>query len=198
MTIDRVVADFFVSLHSTLLTHLAWMVTSLGNEATLCLASVVLLGWCLFRGQHREALTVAIGMAGSAAMTVGVKHLVQRARPGAEFRVPGAGPDQSFSFPSGHTMNTTVFVIVLGAVLWPWLVTRTRRTCVVGMGAVVALTVGASRIYLGYHWFTDVLAGLAIGATWGLLVVWFLCRTGNPDGGLLVNPADQRWQSQKG
>ena len=178
MSLDHAVADFFAAHHTPALTNLAWAVTSIGNEITLFLASLILVIVCLVRGRQRDALMVAIGMAGSAALTVGIKNLVQRQRPGAEYRVPGAGADNSYSFPSGHTMNTTVFVILLVAVLWPFLTTRAARTVAVVVAATTAIAVGVSRLYLGYHWFTDVLAGLLIGAAWaGGLVAWFRSRS---------------------
>ncbi|MGO4258670.1 phosphatase PAP2 family protein [Marmoricola sp. RAF53] len=173
MSIDHAVADFFAAHHATALTTLAWTVTAIGNEITLFVASLALLTVCLARGQRRDALMVAVGMAGSAALTVGIKNVVQRERPGAEYRVPGAGADSSYSFPSGHTMNTMVFVILLVAVLWPYLTPRAARPVAVVTAAATAVSVGVSRLYLGYHWFTDVMAGLLIGAAWaGGLVAW--------------------------
>jgi membrane-associated phospholipid phosphatase len=173
MSLDHSVAEFFARHHSPNVTHIVWVVTSIGNEVTLALATLLLLSFTVWRGRYRDTLLVLSGMAGASALTLGFKHVVKRARPGADFRAPGAGADHSYSFPSGHTLNTTVFVILLVAVLLPHLRARRSRVGAGAAAAVVAVAVGLSRLYLGYHWATDVLAGLLLGTTWALaLVAW--------------------------
>ena len=106
----------------------------------------------------------AIGMAGSAALTVLVKHLVARARPGA---ADVLGPvDHSYSFPSGHTLNSAVFLGLLVWLLWPALRSHAARTMAVAAAALLAAGVGASRVYLGLHWVTDVLAAWLLAGAW--------------------------------
>jgi len=91
-----------------------------------------------------------------------VKQLTHRARPPAHLAVAHYG---GYAFPSGHA---TLSVAVWGAVAltiganatWP------RRTGLVAAAAVIAITIGVTRLYLGAHWLTDVLAGWALGAGW--------------------------------
>jgi undecaprenyl-diphosphatase len=169
MTVDHAVADFFATHHSHLATQVAWAVTTVGDEATLAVASLALLAFTFLTGRRRETLMVVVAMGGAAALTLGVKDVVRRTRPGAHYVVGAV--DHSYSFPSGHTLDTTVFLTVLVATAWPALAGPRSRAIACAAAALVAISVGLTRLYLGYHWATDVIGGLVLGATWAGLVV---------------------------
>ncbi|RNL78936.1 phosphatase PAP2 family protein [Nocardioides marmorisolisilvae] len=173
MSLDHSVATYIDHHRSAALTHVAWFVTGFGNEVTIALVTVALIAVTYWRGWHRDALMVFVGMGGSVSLIFGLKHLVQRSRPGAQFRLPTAAADHSYSFPSGHTLDATVFVILLVAVLLPRVSRPGAQIAAVLGAALVALGVGASRLYLGYHWATDVIGALVIGSAWGLSVIWW-------------------------
>jgi undecaprenyl-diphosphatase len=81
------------------------------------------------------------------------------------------GPvDSSFSFPSGHTLNSTVFFVTLAGLLWVGLRSYLARTALAVVAVVMSAGIGLSRVYLGYHWATDVLAGWTVAVTWLALV----------------------------
>lgn len=143
-------------------------VTSVGSEVSIGLLTVGLVAWIVVRHRSWRAagiVGVAMGLAG--ALTLATKHLVLRTRPPA-VDVWGS-LDSGYSFPSGHTLFTTVFCgLVAGLVLF-----RSRRFWVrfgaVSGWLVVSVGVGVSRLYLGYHWLTDILAGWSLG----LLILTF-------------------------
>jgi membrane-associated phospholipid phosphatase len=95
-----------------------------------------------------------------------MKLLFQRPRPS----VPWAIPPLDYSFPSGHTMNSVAFYGAIAIIVWS---VRGRRagSVVLVAAAVLSLFVGISRIYLGYHYFTDVLGGILAGTSWLLIVL---------------------------
>ena len=106
---------------------------------------------------------LATSLAGSTVLYIIFKQVIERPRPPAE---DALATYANWSFPSGHATQSIAFfamLLVLNSFKrrpdWPWVV---AGTCV--------LAVGASRIYLGAHWFTDVLGGYALGATWVSLV----------------------------
>jgi undecaprenyl-diphosphatase len=115
--------------------------------------------------------------------------VVGRPRPPAAIWIghyPGA------SFPSGHATQSAAFYAMLAIVLGAGLSSR-RRAIVWSAAALVVLIVGASRIYLGAHWLTDVLAGYALGASWVAIVVSVLLITWPSTG--RVRPVRERAQA---
>jgi membrane-associated phospholipid phosphatase len=172
-TLDPRVAADMVHLRAPDLTLLARVLTFVGSEVVVGVAAMLVLLALLLRRSWTRATVLAAGMAGSAALTVGVKLLVARSRPGAADRLGAA--DSSYSFPSGHTLNSAVFLALLCWLVWP-LLSRVGRSVTIPAAAVLAIGIGWSRLYLGYHWFTDVLASVLVAASW-LGIVWVLHRS---------------------
>ncbi|MEU0093255.1 phosphatase PAP2 family protein [Kribbella sp. NPDC006257] len=124
---------------------------------------VAVLLWRRTRAWRAPGLLL-IAMTGSAALTYGLKLIVERHRPGILYVL---GPvDTSYAFPSGHTLNSAVFFGVLAMLTCAGLRSRRARIGVVAIAVLFSLGIGASRWYLGYHWATDVLAGWLIAISW--------------------------------
>jgi membrane-associated phospholipid phosphatase len=158
--LDPHVASGILDIRNGPLTHLAHALTLVGSEPVVGTLAVLLFIALLERRGQIFALIAAITMTISVGLTVGVKILVERPRPGAVDRL---GPvDHSYSFPSGHTLNSTVFLGLAVILLLPLIHGRGRRIVVVAGATVLALAIGWSRIYLGYHWTTDVIASWLI------------------------------------
>ncbi len=171
--LDPVTAADVLRLRTPALTHLAHVFTFLGSEPVVGGLAIVLVAILLARRQFTRAAIFAIAIGGSAFLTVAVKLLVARPRPRGTDRL---GPlDTTYSFPSGHTLNSAVLLALVVWLLWPSL-RRAGRVALVTAGAVVAVAVAASRVYLGYHWLTDVLASGLVAVAW-LCIVWFLGST---------------------
>ncbi|GAB3077925.1 phosphatase PAP2 family protein [Pedococcus soli] len=161
---DPGIASSVADLRVPGLTFAAEVVSTVGSEVAIGLLTVVTLAllWFVWRERARAVLFGAT-MAAAGVLTLGVKHLLGRHRPPAAFVV---GPvDTGYSFPSGHTLFSTVFIgLVVMLVLWPR-AHRRGRVAAVAAWALASAAIGASRVYLGYHWTTDVIAGwvLAVG-----------------------------------
>ncbi|WP_406832249.1 phosphatase PAP2 family protein [Pedococcus sp. KACC 23699] len=153
------------------LTFAAEVVSTVGSEVAIGLLTVGALAWLWFARRDRlRALLFGAAMAGAAALTLGVKHLLGRHRPPAAFVV---GPvDNGYSFPSGHTLFSTVFLgLVVMLVVWPR-GGRPARVATVAAWVIGSVAIGASRVYLGYHWTTDVIAGWVLAvAVLGMALV---------------------------
>ncbi|MDQ6712016.1 MAG: phosphatase PAP2 family protein, partial [Candidatus Dormibacteraeota bacterium] len=80
------------------------------------------------------------------------------------------GPDDGWAFPSGHATQSIAFYGMLAIVLITWYAPNRRLALGIG-AALITLVVGASRLYLGVHWLTDVLGGYALGLAWLSLVL---------------------------
>jgi undecaprenyl-diphosphatase len=160
--VDRAVLNESIEARSVGLTELATAVTTVGSTAAMGLLATAVGLWLLRRGRGFDALFVVGTMAGAATLFTGIKRLLDRPRPPSVDRLVSASNE---SLPSGHA---TMAVAVLGSlVVLAW---RGRsavaRAAMVAAVACWAGAVGLTRIYLGVHWFSDVLAGWLVGAAW--------------------------------
>jgi undecaprenyl-diphosphatase len=112
---------------------------------------------------------MAIGASGSLLMTAAGKQLVGRARPPLEYAVPPY--ETSASFPSGHTLNSTVIASLVAYLLLLHLTSLVARILSVVLAGVWFVAMGLSRVFLGYHWLTDVLVGWTLGLAWVAVVI---------------------------
>jgi membrane-associated phospholipid phosphatase len=168
--VDPTTAAHVLQLRTPTLTDLARVLSFVGSETAVGFLAVVVFVYLVVRRDPGRAAVVALGIGGSAFLTVVLKLSVGRHRPGAVDRL--GAPDSSYSFPSGHTLNTAVFVGLVIWLLWP-VASRAGRAALVVGGVLLSVGVGASRVYLGYHWLTDVVASGLVAIAW-LCVVWML------------------------
>lgn len=173
--LDGGVHDALIEARSPAVTVIMAAVSAVTAPPWLgAVAGVLALGWA---GWKREIWRPAL-LIGSVAAALGVstflKHQISRGRPSAAGFL--TGPDDAFSFPSSHTLGAGVFLLVLIYLLLASAGARAvrRPTAVLAFaGAVLGtLLVAFSRLYLGYHWLTDVVAslGLAVAVT-GIVVL---------------------------
>jgi membrane-associated phospholipid phosphatase len=144
------------------LTRLMQAFSFLGSVAavtTLCLAAICA---SLYFRHTRTAALLAITMLGVAALDVVLKHAFHRSRPVAFF---GSAPS-SYSFPSGHALGSFCFYGILAAILAGRARGRGAKFCVWMAAALLVAMIGVSRIYLGVHYPSDVIAGYCAGAVW--------------------------------
>jgi len=132
----------------------------------LTIVVVLVSGLVLSLRRWREAAILLLAAGGGMLLTNLLKDLFQRDRPPAELHIVQA---INSSFPSGHaTLSATVF-LTIGALIAHFTARRRVRIYALGAAVILAVLVGISRVYLGVHWPTDVLAGWCIGAAWALI-----------------------------
>ena len=165
LPVYRWVLEHQSQVGQTVAEALYWWGSTPGMTATMVVAAILL---CWATRSWWPLATIAFTALGSVLTTVILKGLFAHERPGG---VPGAlPPPESYTFPSGHTLNAAALIgvsaylaIVYG--LWRW------RWWIGILAALFILAMGSSRIYLGHHWTSDVSVGLLIGAGWGAVVV---------------------------
>ncbi len=128
------------------------------------LAALTAAGLALLWRRWTPVTLIVTTMLGSLALTVAGKVLVGRPRPPLADAVPPY--EHSFSFPSGHTLNATAFAGIVAYLLLRRLRQRWARRSVMVLACAFPLAIGLSRVYLGHHWFTDVLVAWALGGAW--------------------------------
>ncbi|PYE83813.1 phosphatase PAP2 family protein [Pseudoroseicyclus aestuarii] len=140
-------------------------ITALGSGVVLVGAVVAVAGFLALARRGATALYLVMATGSGMAVSALAKRLVDRPRPDL---VPHEVLVSSPSFPSGHSMSAAVVYLTLAVLLARALESRAQKAYVIALAALLAGAVGLSRVYLGVHWPTDVLAGWAGGAAWAL------------------------------
>ncbi len=163
-------------------------ITALGSTAVMALFTAIGVGYLWLRGLRASALLCASAVLGGVAIYSLLKLGYDRARPS---EVPALVEVATRSFPSGHSMVSALVYLSLAMVLARLQTSLLLRGYIVAVGVTLAFLVGASRVLLGVHYPSDVLAGWAVGLAWAaacwLLVVWLerprrTRRAGRPAG----------------
>jgi len=168
--LDHPVLELVVQHRTPALAQALTTFTDIGGKVGMPILSValVLLATWAWRSWSPAVLTT-LAAAGSLAMTVVGKQLIGRVRPPLADAVPPF--ETSPSFPSGHTLNTTVIIGVLTYLLLTHLHRRRTRILAVVLASCWIVAMGLSRVVLGHHWLTDVVTGWLLGLAWVLALV---------------------------
>jgi len=145
------------------LTYAMRAVTQLGAPRFLIVLSLVLILWLARMGRKRAAILLVVAAAGAAALDELLKLVFHRPRPEAFFGYP---EPSTYSFPSGHAIASCCFYGVLAAIVTARMRSRGAKIAVWTAAALVAAAIGFSRIYLGVHYPSDVVAGYAVAVVW--------------------------------
>lgn len=141
-------------------------VTALGGTSVLVFIVLAAAGHMVLRRKTHAALYLFSTATGGILLSLLMKALFSRPRPEL---VPHESIVYTSSFPSGHSMMAAVVYLSLGALLARLDTRPALRIYVVSVAALLTVAVGISRVYLGVHWPTDVLAGWTAGAVWAML-----------------------------
>ena len=163
---------------------LAWVLTIRTPELTAAIAAfsnsggqlwmtiitgIAIAALCLLWKRWTPLVLMVIAVAGSLLMTVTGKRMSGRARPALVDAVPPY--ETSASFPSGHSLNSIVIAGMFCYLLVSHLSSVAARAATVTLTVLYVLAMGLSRVYLGHHWLTDVLAAWCLGVAWLTVVI---------------------------
>lgn len=167
---DTIIAQLIAQIQIKEFALIFLAVTYLGNILTIVSFSSFLTLFLFWRARYLEALVFVSGIIFAALLTQVLKLLIARPRPLISVLVV----EPSFSFPSGHTLIAVVFYGFLLFLIWQ----NARKLWIKKIFGIIfpllILTIGFSRIYLGVHWASDVLAGWLIGGTTLFFMIKFL------------------------
>lgn len=172
-TQSQIARDHFVTAwfhnHATPgCTAAARFMTTFGSVAFLATASVLVSALFAFRKSWDRLLVFCSAVLGGSVLNIVLKHFYHRQRPVLENPFVTLS---SYGFPSGHTMGSTIFYGVLVLIVWSTNWARWAKVAATFFAFALVLTIGLTRIYLGAHYLTDVLAAFAAGAVW-LALCW--------------------------
>ncbi|CAN00230.1 putative membrane-associated phospholipid phosphatase [Clavibacter michiganensis subsp. michiganensis NCPPB 382] len=168
--LDKPLLAFMIGIRTPWLNDVATAYTDVAGVVVMPIIAVVTM---LFLAVRRRSwtpiiLVVAAG-GGSLLLTIAGKDLIGRARPALADAVPPY--ETSPSFPSGHTLNAVAIAGILAYLLLLRQLRRVTRVLSIAVAVVFAVTIGISRVYLGHHWFTDVLAAFFLSGAWLAVVI---------------------------
>jgi undecaprenyl-diphosphatase len=146
--------------------------TALGSPTVLTLFVLAVAGSLVARRQYHALGLLLVATLGGILLNAFLKHAFARPRPPLAFHLTEV---QSMSFPSGHAMESAIIYLTMAALLARLVQPRLLRLYFIGLAFFLTFLVGVSRVYLGVHYATDVLAGWTAGLAWALLC-WTVAR----------------------
>jgi undecaprenyl-diphosphatase len=147
-------------------------VTALGGMVVITIVTLGAAGFLLLSGKRGAALFVVASIMGAVLLSFGFKAGFERARPDL---VPHGTAVYTASFPSGHATGAAATYLTLGALLARFQPRRRLKIYLLTLAVLLTVLIGLSRVYLGVHWPSDVLAGWTLGTSWALLC-WLVAR----------------------
>ena len=159
--VDELVLHTVRQVSSPPLDAIAYFLSFVGAELVAVLLVTLLVAFAR-RGRWGAAVGLLVTTLGAQLLNDVLKDLFQRTRPAS---VDWLIPAQAWSFPSGHAMVSAAFYLFIAYLGWRVLRGRPRLVCTVGL-LLLILGIGLSRLYLGVHYLTDVVAGYAAGFLW--------------------------------
>lgn len=134
-------------------------ITDLGGVTFLAILSVIITAFLIYKKSYYRALLMLAAVGGAAMMNLILKSIFERTRPDLWTHLV---TEDNFSFPSGHAMGSSAFAFAIIAILWgtKW------QPLAIGLGIIYIFFIGFSRLYLGVHFPTDIIAGWALSLAW--------------------------------
>jgi undecaprenyl-diphosphatase len=166
---DAGIRDFIHSHATPALTSLMRFVTALGEQGPLVVLTAIAVAALLAARWRRAAGSFVVTMVGAFWLDMELKLLFHRPRPITFFETPEPA---SYSFPSGHALFSICFWGVLAAVVTARVRSLAARIAIWAVAGAAMSLLGLSRIYLGVHYPSDVLAGYAAALVWVAAVAW--------------------------
>lgn len=167
---DNGIYNAISSLRSNFMTAFLKAVTKFADEEPLILLAI----FCLIVIKNRKiGASIAVNLASSAFVNHLIKEIVQRPRPPIEFRMV---EESSFSFPSGHAMTSATFYGLIIYFVFKYVKNKKVRNTICTALSLLIFLIGISRIYLGVHYASDVLAGFTFGIVYLVLYITFVLK----------------------
>ena len=166
LPLDKAVQNFFFSLRGPVQDVIISSITHLSDTVTIIAFCIVLL---ILPNRKTYGLPVSLACLGGVAIYKPLKHFVLRARPDASLHLVTQG---GYSFPSGHSVTSIVFYGLMLYLIQKHCQNQKLKTALSWVCGILAAVIGPSRIYVGVHWPTDVLAGWCLGG--GILIIAIL------------------------
>jgi len=172
---DRAILLAVAKRRTPWLTSTAVDVTALGSITLVVLFSAFTLLVLLVLRDRMGALQLLAASAGAGVLTIATKDMIERIRPEEAQRLIVVS---GFSYPSGHSVSTCALYLTIAIIAGRYVQHAGARAAIFLAVSALLIMVGASRVYLGVHYATDVVSGISLGAAWALLLAGFFTLVG--------------------
>ena len=173
--IDSAILHAVARMRTPWATGAAVDVTALGSITLVVLFSAFTLVVLLVLRDRMGALQLLAASVGAAVLTIVTKDIIERNRP---VEVQQLIVVSGFSYPSGHSLSTTALYLTIAIIACGYVQHSGARAAIFVAVSAVLLMIGASRVYLGVHYATDVVSGISLGVAWALLLAGFFTFLG--------------------
>lgn len=163
---DHQFSYFVYGLRTPWLNSVMFFITAFGNQFMLVFAALLAVLLAL-RKHRKEVILFCVAIAMGAVLNSSFKNLAQRPRPDMSPLVF----EPSYSFPSGHAMNSFIFYALVAYFSYHFFRSKSLTVLVSGICGVLVLLIGFSRIYLGVHYLSDIIAGFIAGFWWFVTIL---------------------------
>lgn len=161
--LDGPFRDWVIDHRNGFLTDVMVNASRFGSTPSLIVFALAAAAWLAWRGRKADSLLIVGGAAGAFLLVPVLKAVIERPRPALSDHVVFVN---SWSYPSGHSLNSMAVLGLLTVLAMRERPGAVRRTLLAVLGVFLVIAVGFSRVYLGVHWPSDVLAGWLIGVLW--------------------------------
>jgi undecaprenyl-diphosphatase len=164
---DRAILFAVARARTPWLTIAAIDVTALGSITLVVLFSAFTLVVLLVLRDRLGALQMLAASVGAGILTLVTKDIIERTRPEVAQQLIAVS---GFSYPSGHSLSTSALYLTIAIIAGRYVQHLGARVAIFIAVSAVVIMVGASRVYLGVHYATDVVSGISLGAAWALVL----------------------------
>ena len=170
--LDESVLGFIEQMRTPFLTVFFKFVTYLGDWTVVLPMALIVSAILILKRKRKQDTILAFISLGGLSVAFLLKNIIHRSRP-----LGGLINETSFSFPSAHAVISVVFYGFIIYLLLPKIKNKKMKVFKVFIASILVLLIGFSRLYLGVHYFSDVLAGYVIGAIWLLIGVCLVAKS---------------------
>lgn len=167
--IDNFFINVTYSLRDPVMTSLMQLITFFGGQEFLVTAIIITIFFLLMKGYKKDALIFSFILFFGIALNLLLKMLFQRPRP----TLLPLAEESTYSFPSGHAMNSFIFFTCLSFFIFRKMKNTKLKFTLIAISSILIGLIGLSRIYLGVHFPSDVVAGYIAGLSWFVIVLLF-------------------------
>lgn len=166
VSIDLLISQNIMTLWEPTLNKLMLAITTIADPIPITVLTVLLFAFFLSKKRWQQSLLVALSMFSGLFIETFIKHIVQRERP-----INSLFEMNDYSFPSAHTVMSTIFFLLIIFLWKDQIKSKLLRTVFIQVNILLFLLIGFSRIYLNAHYLSDVLFGYILGGVIFAIVV---------------------------